>query len=95
MCLAVPGKLVEWTRRDPPFDTALIEFDGVRRQVSMACLQEAEVGDYCLVHAGMAISRIDPDEAAELIKDLQELGLDEEHDEDANDAPSRVEGELP
>jgi hydrogenase expression/formation protein HypC len=75
MCLAVPGKLVEWTRRDPPFDTAVVEFDGVRRQVSMACLPEAEVGDYCLVHAGMAISRIDQEEAAELLKSLSEMGL--------------------
>jgi hydrogenase expression/formation protein HypC len=73
MCLAVPGKLVEWTRRDPPFDTAVIEFDGVRRQVNMACLPEAEVGDYCLVHAGIAISRIDAEEAADLLKSLNEL----------------------
>lgn len=78
MCLAVPGKLVEWTRRDPPFDTALIEFDGVRRQVSMACLPEAEVGDYCLVHAGIAISRIDAEKAAELLKSLNELGLNDD-----------------
>ncbi len=77
MCLAVPGKLVEWTRRDPPFDTAVIEFDGIRRQVNMACLPEAEIGDYCLVHAGMAISRINPEEAAELIKSLNEMELDE------------------
>jgi len=80
MCLAVPGKLVEWTRRDPPFDTALIEFDGVRRQVSMACLPEAEVGDYCLVHAGIAISRIDAEEAANLLKSLNELGLNDDDD---------------
>ena len=73
MCLAVPGKLIEWTRRDPPFDTAVIEFDGVRRQVSMACLPEAEVGDYCLVHAGIAISRINAEEAAVLLKSLNEL----------------------
>jgi hydrogenase expression/formation protein HypC len=82
MCLAVPGKLVEWTRRDPPFDTAVIEFDGVRRQVSMACLPEAEIGDYCLVHAGIAISRIDTEEAADLLKSLNELGLNDGDDDD-------------
>ena len=82
MCLAVPGKLVEWTRRDPPFDTALIEFDGVRRLVSMACLPEAEVGDYCLVHAGIAISRIDAEKAAELLKSLNELGLNDDDDDE-------------
>ncbi|MEO2046907.1 MAG: HypC/HybG/HupF family hydrogenase formation chaperone [Pirellulales bacterium] len=82
MCLAAPGKLVEWTRRDPPFDTALIEFDGVRRQVSMACLPEAEVGDYCLVHAGIAISRIDAEKAADLLKSLNELGLNDDDDDE-------------
>lgn len=81
MCLAVPGKLVKWTRRDPPFDTAVIEFDGVRRQVSMACLPEAEIGDYCLVHAGIAISRIDTEEAADLLKSLNELGLNDRDDD--------------
>ena len=97
MCLAVPGKLVEWIRRDPPFDTAMLEFGGVRRQVSMACLPEAEVGDYCLVHAGMAISRIAPEEAADLLENLREIALDDQLEPEGFRGPdqTRPTGDLP
>jgi hydrogenase expression/formation protein HypC len=73
MCLAVPGQVAEWHERDPLFATALVDFGGVRRPVSMACVPDADVGDYVLVHAGIAISRVDPDEAAKTLKTLDEL----------------------
>lgn len=75
MCLAVPGKVIAWTDRTPPFATAVVEFGGVRRAVSMACVPEANVGDYVLVHAGIAISRIDAAEAARVLAALAELEL--------------------
>ena len=81
MCLAVPGLVVEWLDRDPPFSTATVEFAGVRRRVSMECVPEAAVGDYVLVHAGIAISRIDAEEAAQVLETLRQLELDGE-DED-------------
>lgn len=93
MCLAVPGKVVQWLGREPPLASALVEFGGVRRNVCMACLTEATEGDYVLVHAGIAISRIDPDEAKRVWEtleqiDLEELGLepvdDTEGDEEAS-----------
>ena len=64
MCLAVPGKVVEWVERRPPFSAALVEFEGVRRQVSMACVPDVVAGDYVLVHAGIAISQVDAAEAS-------------------------------
>lgn len=73
MCLAVPGKIVKWLDRDPTFARADIEFDGVRRVCSMACVADAEVGDYVIVHAGLAISRIDAGEAGRLLDDLSRL----------------------
>ena len=81
MCLAVPGLVVEWLQRDPPFSTATVEFAGVRRRVSMECVPEAAVGDYVLVHAGIAISRIDAEEAAQVLEMLRQLELNGE-DED-------------
>ena len=59
MCLGVPGKVVRWIDRTPLFSKAEIEFEGVRKVCHMACVEEAEVGDYVIVHAGMAICRID------------------------------------
>lgn len=78
MCLAVPGKVVAWINHEFPFATAHVEFAGVKRQVSMQCVPGAELGDYVLVHAGIAISRIDPDEAASVLKTLEELGLSQD-----------------
>lgn len=75
MCLAVPGKVVEWRERESPFANALVEFGGIRRSVNMACMSDVDLGDYVLVHAGIAISRIDPDEAAKVWATLEQIDL--------------------
>ncbi len=74
MCLAVPGRVMQWIDRDPTFAKAEVEFDGIRRVCHMACVLEAALGDYVVVHAGIAISRINPWEAQRLIEDLIQLG---------------------
>jgi len=73
MCLAVPGKIVRWIDRDPTFATAEVEFAGVRRRCQMACVPEAAEGDYVIVHAGIAISRVDAAEAERTIADLEQF----------------------
>lgn len=78
MCLAIPGKIVDVLDAEPPFSAAVVEFAGVRRQVSLACLPDATHGDYVLVHAGIAISRINPDEAAKVLAALEALDLADE-----------------
>lgn len=77
MCLGIPGKLVRWIERDATFASAEIEFDGVRRVCHMACVTEANEGDYVIVHAGIAISRIDAEEAQRVFDELAALGDDE------------------
>lgn len=71
MCLAVPGQVVEWINRDPLFATALVEFAGIRRTVHLACVPECEIGDYVLVHAGVAICQIDEAEAQRVLATLE------------------------
>jgi hydrogenase expression/formation protein HypC len=71
MCLGVPGQLVEWIERDGIFARAVIDFAGVRRECETACVPEAEIGDYVVVHAGMAISRIDAAAAAQALAEWQ------------------------
>ncbi len=75
MCLAVPGKVVELFDAQPPFTAGLVEFAGVRRPVSLACVPETREGDYVLVHAGVAITRIDSAEAAKVLATLEQLDL--------------------
>ena len=73
MCLAVPGQVVEWVDREAPLVMALVEFEGVRRPISLACVPETQIGEYVLAHAGIAISRIDVEEAERIFQSLAEL----------------------
>jgi len=74
MCLAIPGRIVRWLDRDPVFARAEIEFEGVRRVCHMACVVDAAEGEYVVVHAGVAISRIDDISARRALEDLASLG---------------------
>jgi hydrogenase expression/formation protein HypC len=77
MCLAIPGKVVEFHIADG-VRMSRVDFGGVTREACLEYLPEAAVGDYVLVHAGFAITRVDPDEAARTLRLLEELGrLDE------------------
>jgi len=64
MCLAIPGKIEEFTEAlDDVFRLAKVNYDGVKKEVNMSMLPEAKVGDYVMVHVGVAISIVDEDEA--------------------------------
>ncbi len=82
MCLAVPGKILDITGDDPLLRSGRVSFGGVVKQVSLTCVPEAQVGDFVLVHVGLAISTIDPAEAEETFRYLREMG-----DLDGLDAP--------
>ena len=60
MCLAVPGELVSIEEHDDPlWRMGEVRFGGVHRQVSLACVPEARLGDQLLVHVGMALTVLD------------------------------------
>jgi hydrogenase expression/formation protein HypC len=71
MCLAVPGQVVRWIDRDPILAAAEVEFGGVRRVCHMACVADAAEGEYVIVHAGVAISRIEEHAARLILEELQ------------------------
>ncbi len=77
MCLAVPGEIVSIDGDEPLDRTARVRFGGIIKDVSLMCVPEACVGDFVLVHVGMAISQIDEDEARrvfEYLDQIEELG---------------------
>ena len=78
MCLAVPGKIVDvW--EDQGTRMATVDFDGIRKEICLAYLPDAELGDYAIVHDGFAISKVDEVSARETLQMFRELGvLDEE-----------------
>lgn len=69
MCLAVPGKLVS-TAGQGLERTGSADFGGVLREVSLAFVPEAALGDYVIVHAGVAIAVLDEGAAAETLEAL-------------------------
>lgn len=73
MCLAVPGKILEVQNEDPLLRAGRVEFGGVIKEVNLACVPHAVAGDYVIVHAGLAISQLDEDEAAQVLADLQRM----------------------
>lgn len=73
MCLAVPGKLIRIEGEEAMFRTGVVDFGGVRREVSLACVPEAQLDDYVLVHVGLAISIIDEQEARRVFEYLAEM----------------------
>ena len=74
MCLAVPGKVIDVAGDDPLLRSARVSFAGVVKNVSLACAPEAKVGDYVLVHVGVAISIVDQKEAEETFAYLKQMG---------------------
>jgi hydrogenase expression/formation protein HypC len=73
MCIAIPMMLTEIHGQQ-----GTVEEGGVRHRISLALLEHAEVGHYVLVHAGFAISVLDPEEARETLDLLQQVGIVEE-----------------
>lgn len=73
MCLAVPGKILSIAGEDL-LRAARVSFGGTVKEVNLAYVPEAVIGDYVLVHIGFAISKIDEDEAKKVFEYLKEMG---------------------
>lgn len=73
MCLAVPGKIIEIIGEDVLERKGRVEFAGVIKEIALAYVPEAQIGDYVIVHAGFAISLVDAQEAAETLKYFKEI----------------------
>lgn len=50
-----------------------VSFGGVVKDINLACVPDARTGDYVIVHVGVAISTVDPQEAERVFADLQEI----------------------
>jgi hydrogenase expression/formation protein HypC len=69
MCLAIPARVVSLLEAGQ----AVVDLGGVRKQVSIVLVPQAQVDDYVIVHVGHAIGMIDPDEAARTLALFGEL----------------------
>lgn len=73
MCLAVPGKIVSIHESGDRDRAGHVEFGGILKEVNLACVPEAKIGDYVIVHAGMAISLLREEEAAKTLEAFREF----------------------
>ena len=74
MCLAIPGKIESISGDDPLTRMGKVNFGGILKEACLACVPEARVGDYVIVHVGFALSLIDADEAAVTLEQIKRLG---------------------
>lgn len=68
MCLAIPAKVIRVEG-----EVALVAIENVEYTASLALLENVNPGDFVLLHAGFAIEKIDPGEAAETLRLLREI----------------------
>lgn len=73
MCLAVPGRIIDVEGAEAWARSGRVAFGEIVRRVNLACVPAAGVGDYVLVHAGLAISIVDEQEAQRTLQCLREL----------------------
>ncbi len=73
MCLAVPGRIVDVVGNEQFSRMGKLDFGGVSKEVSLAYVPEAKIGDYAIVHAGFAISLVDEEEAKETLEYFKEM----------------------
>ncbi len=81
MCLAIPGQIQRI--QDDELRTGTVSFAGVTKEVCLALVPEASVGDYVIVHVGFAISQVDEQAAQESLSLIEQLSS-----EASNESPS-------
>ncbi len=79
MCLAIPGKILSVTNQlDETFRFGKVSFGGINKDINLCMVPDANIGDYVLVHVGVAISIIDEAEAKLTFDYLKQIGEVEE-----------------
>lgn len=74
MCVGVPMQVVSIDG-----DDIVAEVDGVRRSASLMILgEEVKIGDFLIIHAGFAISKLDEEDARETIRMMKEVFSEED-----------------
>ncbi len=74
MCLGIPGRIIEIGGGEGVTRSGRVDFSGIVKDVSLAFVPDAGIGDYVIVHVGFAIARVDEGEAARAFRYLGEMG---------------------
>ncbi len=74
MCLAVPGKVISISGDEPLYRTGKVDFGGIIKEVSLAYIPDVQIGEYVIVHVGVALSKVDAAEAEQVFEYLAQMG---------------------
>jgi len=72
MCLALPAEIVALSNDN---DTATVSLEGVKKEISLALVEDVAVGDFVLIHVGYALNKISPQEAEKTLALMAEAGV--------------------
>jgi len=80
MCIAAPAKIIEINKEE---NKVIADFGGVKQEAKLNLLNDLEIGDYILIHAGYAIEKLSEEAAKESLEAWAELleVLDKEDEE--------------
>ena len=70
MCLAIPAKVIEIEG-----DHAQVSLGGIKKEISLALVEDVSIGDYVLIHVGYALNKISPEEAQKTLELFAQAGL--------------------
>lgn len=89
MCLGIPARVASIAAKSAGVTMGTVDFGGITKEICLACVPEIEVGDYVIVHAGFAISKIDEREAGEVFRMLEAIAEASETESSSQDGPRR------
>ena len=92
MCLAVPGRVLSVEQRDGT-TMAEVDFGGLRKEVCLEYIPDAQIGEYVIVHVGFAIQRLDEKSAQETLANFERLGILEQEFGDGFELAAKQLGE--
>lgn len=72
MCLAIPAKVVAIDERG---ENAVVSIGNVKKEVSLALVEEVAIDDYLLIHVGYALNKISEEEAQRTLELFAEAGM--------------------
>ena len=79
MCLAIPGRITD-VYEEHGLRMGRVDYAGTSTSVCLAYVEEADKGDYVLVHAGFALTVLDEEEAQRTLELWDELAHAGEED---------------
>lgn len=73
MCLSIPAEVVALANDGS--DMATVDISGVKKQISLALVEDIAVGDYVIVHVGYALQKLNIEEAEKTLALMAGMGF--------------------